>query len=100
MPWWWMAVTWRVSRMNSGVYLLAGLALGILIGGIIGWLAARGRPGGSDNRLENELRQQSTEREAELKQAREQLSQLGNARATAEARQAAAEKLLTEHRAL
>src|SRR5262245_24246566 len=86
--------------MNGGIYLLVGLALGMLIGGIIGWLAARGRPGASDGRLENELRQQATEREAELKQTREQLSQLGTARAAAEARQAAAEKLLAEQRAL
>jgi len=86
--------------MNGGTFLLIGLALGILIGAVIGWLLARGRPGATDSRLESELRLQSEQREAELKQTREQLTQTANARATAEANQTAAEKLLSEQRAL
>ena len=62
-------------------------------------LAARAaaRP---DARLENELRQQVGQRETELTQLRGQLTETGNARAAAEASQAAAEKMLVEQRAL
>jgi len=54
----------------------------------------------ADSRLEGELRQQVSQREAELKQVREQLVETANARVTAEAKQTAAEKLLAEQRAL
>jgi len=77
-------------------WLIAALA-----GFIIGWLIGRARGGsGPDSRLENELRQQVGQREAELTQLRSQLTETGNARAAAEARHAASEKMLVEQRAL
>ena len=76
------------------------LAIAALAGFIIGWLIGRARGGGSDSRLENELRQQISQREAELAQLRGQLAEAGNARAAAEASRAAAEKLAADQRAL
>jgi DNA recombination protein RmuC len=65
------------------------------------WLAWSGKsPAGSDTRLENELRQQIVQRESELEKLRGQFSEEGNARAAAEARQTAAEKLLAEQKSL
>src|SRR6266568_8896259 len=54
----------------------------------------------SDSRLENELRQQLAQRESDLRQLRLQLSEASNARAGAEAKYSAAEKMLLEQRAL
>src|SRR5450759_474742 len=54
----------------------------------------------SDGRLENELRQQLSQRESELNQLRGQFTETSNARAGAEASRAAGEKLLVEQRAL
>jgi len=80
---------------------LIALAIGGLAGFLVGWLVGRARGGASlDARLENELRQQVTQRETELTQLRGQLTDAGNARATAEASKAAAEKLVLEQRAL
>ena len=82
-------------------YFVIGLAFGILIGCVIGWLAgSRGRGGAAppDNRLENELRQQLTQREGELAKEREQTNKLNAACAAFEAQKVAAEKLLTEQR--
>jgi DNA recombination protein RmuC len=77
------------------LYILVGLGLG----GVLGWLVRSLRqPPPADNRLESELRQQVVQRESELAQVRSQLAETGNARATAEARQAAAEKVLGEQR--
>ena len=74
---------------------------GRLTGLVVGWLIGRGarwqRP---DSRLENELRQQVGQRETELTRLRAQLAETGNARAAAEARHAASEKMLGEQRAL
>jgi DNA recombination protein RmuC len=71
------------------------------VGFIVGWLIGRGRGGsGPDSRLENELRQQVGQRETELIQIRAQLVETGNARAAAEARHAASEKMLVEQRML
>jgi DNA recombination protein RmuC len=50
--------------------------------------------------LVNELRNQISQRETELTQFRSQLTETGNARATAEAKLAATEKMLVEQRAL
>ena len=87
--------------MPAGVYLLIGLALGGGLGLFIGWLLGRGRAAApTDWRLENELRQQLTQREAELAQTREQLSQTKTSLATAQANQAASEKILAEQRQL
>ena len=84
--------------MSSLVYLLIGLALG----GVIGWLlrSLRQTTAPTDARLENELRQQLAQRESELAHTRDQITQAKAAHASAEARQAAAEKLLTEQRDL
>ncbi|MDB6064533.1 MAG: hypothetical protein JWR26_741 [Pedosphaera sp.] len=80
--------------------ILIGLALGIVIGCVIGWLAGLRRNTAlpADNRLEGELRQQLTQRETEVVQQRETLTQLNTARATAEAQKVAAEHLLAEQR--
>jgi len=87
--------------MPAGVYLLIGLALGGGLGLFIGWLLGRGRAAApTDSRLENELRQQLTQRELELSQTREQLSQNKTSLATAQANQAAAEKILAEQKQL
>jgi len=77
------------------------LAIAALAGLIVGWLIGRARGGSApDSRLENELRQQVGQRETELSQLRSQLTETGNARAAAEARHAASEKMLVEQRAL
>src|SRR5262245_41369372 len=84
--------------MASLVYLLIGLALG----GVIGWLlrSLRQTAAPADARVENELRQQLAQRESELAHIRDEITQAKAAHASAEARQAAAEKLLTEQRDL
>ncbi len=77
------------------------LAIAALAGLVVGWLIGRARGGSApDSRLENELRQQVGQREAELGRLRSQLTETGNARAAAEARYAASEKMLVEQRAL
>ena len=81
--------------MNQILYV----ALGLVLGFVIGWLLrALRQPVAVDTRLENELRQQLAQRESELDQARSRLAETGNARATAEAKQAAAEELVAEQR--
>ena len=83
--------------MSPMLYVLLGLALGL----VIGWLLrALRQPAAADNRLETELRQQLAQRESELSQLRPQLTEASNARAAAEAREAAAEKLVADQRAL
>jgi DNA recombination protein RmuC len=83
-------------------YLIAGVIGGGFVAAMI-FLVMR-RAGSDvtapDNRLENELRQQLTQRESDLRQLRSQLSEATNARAAAEAKHAAAEKMLVEQRAL
>jgi DNA recombination protein RmuC len=87
--------------MSAAIYLLVGFAVGGALCFVIGWLIGSRRKGTAepvDNRLEGELRQQLTQREAELAQQREQLSLANTARATAEAQRAAAEKMQAEQR--
>ncbi len=84
--------------MTNLLYLSLGLALGGVIGWLIGWRRSSAAP--PDNRIEGELRQNLSQRETELSQLRDQLSQVGTARATAEARLSGAEKLLAEQRQL
>ena len=88
--------------MSPVVYLLTGLAIGAMVGAVVGWLLAARKQtiAPSDARLENELRQQLMQREAELNQIWEQLSQAKTALATAQANQAAAEKILAEQKQL
>lgn len=88
--------------MSSAIYLLIGLTAGGLIGLVIGWLLGSRKQvvAPADARLENELRQQLTQREAELRQTNEQLTQSKTAVATAQANQAAAERILAEQKQL
>ncbi len=72
--------------------------IGLAVGGVIGWLLGRRQTAPADSRVENELRHQLAQREGELVQTREKLAEVGFARATAEARLGAAEKSLAEQR--
>lgn len=75
------------------------LALALLVGGMIGWWLGRLAPSAaSDSRLEDELRRQVAATESVLAQLRNQLAEAGQARASAEARQNAAEQLLGQQR--
>jgi len=88
--------------MSNGTYLLIGLIVGGGLGLLIGWLIS-GRKQTvppADARLETELRQQLAQREAELNQSREQVTQIKTNLATAQANQAAAERILAEQKAL
>jgi DNA recombination protein RmuC len=87
--------------MNMTNLLIAFAAGGILCF-IIGWLVGSRRRSiaPADNRLEEELRLQVAQKESELVKLRSQLADATNARAAAEAKQAAAEKLLAEQREL
>ena len=59
--------------MSPMLYVLLGLALGL----VIGWLLrALRQPAPADNRLETELRQQLAQRESELGQLRPQLTEV------------------------
>lgn len=88
--------------MSNGAYLIIGLVIGGGLGLLIGWLSGRSRTPAApaDSRLESELRQQVSQRETELTRLRGQLTEAGNARASAEASRAAAEKMVVEQRAL
>jgi DNA recombination protein RmuC len=88
--------------MSAGAYLFIGLILGSGFGLLVGWLLGSRKQtvAPADARLENELRQQLTQREAELNQTREQLSHSKTSLATAQANQSAAEKILAEQKLL
>jgi DNA recombination protein RmuC len=88
--------------MPLGIQLAIAFVLGGALGLFLGWLvgARRQTVAPSDARLENELREQLKQREAELTQTREQLSLTKTSLATAQANQAAAEKILAEQKAL
>ena len=83
--------------MHPLLYIALGLLLGIVLLWLLG-LARKAAPG--DDRLEKELRQQLAQRESELGQVRAQLAEATNARAAAEAKQTAAEKLVEHQRQL
>ena len=89
---------------QRSAYLLLGLAIGAVLGVFIGWLlgARKQTVAPSDARLENmncanNWRSATTDRVA---QTRDQLSQSKTSLATAQAGQAAAEKILAEQRQL
>jgi DNA recombination protein RmuC len=84
--------------MPVGIQILIALLVGGALGILFGWLKWGGKR--SDLRLENELRQQITQRESELEKLRGQISEVGHARASAEAKQNSAEKLLAEQKEL
>jgi DNA recombination protein RmuC len=79
-------------------WLIAALAGG-LIGFFLGWLKWHSG-GGSDLRLEKDLAERLEKRESELNQLRNQTDQIRTALATAQANQAAAEKILAEQKQL
>jgi DNA recombination protein RmuC len=84
--------------MLSEIQILIGALGGVGLGVFFGWLKWSGK--NSDARLENELRQQLAQRETDLTGAREQLLQTKTFLATAQANQAAAEKILAEQKNL
>jgi DNA recombination protein RmuC len=77
--------------------IIAG-ALGLLIGWLIG--SRKHAPAPADSRLEGELRQQLVQCDAEVKETGGQLLQARTALATAQANQAAAEKMLADQKQL
>jgi DNA recombination protein RmuC len=88
-------------KMSPAILLIIGLVIGVALGCVIGWLAGSRRtaaPAPQDARLENELRQQLSQRESELAREREQITKLNTACAAAEAHKTSAEKLLAEQR--
>lgn len=85
--------------MPLGIQLTLAFALGGGVGLLIGWLLRRGNAP-TEPRLEGELRQQLSRREAELNQARIDVTQTKTALATAQANQASAEKMLSEQKSL
>jgi DNA recombination protein RmuC len=86
--------------MPVEIQLLIALGVGGLVGLLIGWLVGRGHVAPADTRLEGELRQQVSQREAELLGLRQRETEASNARSAAEASRAAAEQLVAEQRAL
>jgi len=88
--------------MDAVIYILLGLAIGAVLGGAIGWLAGLRRAAAAppDTRMEADLRQRIAQQEGSLSQLRDQLAQATVATATAEAGQAAADKLLAGQRQL
>ena len=73
--------------MPVGFQIAIAFVIGGALGLLIGWLMGARKPTGgpADARLENEFRQQLAQREAELKQAGEQLLQAKTSLATAQA---------------
>src|SRR5438045_632127 len=97
--------------MPDSTYLILGL-IGALFAlaafGVIMFFARQRPPSKSEPiaplagavTVEDELRRQLARRDSELEELRSQLSESHKTQATAEARHAASERLLDEHRAL
>lgn len=78
---------------------LAFLTLGIVVGGLLGWLLGRSRqPAADDDRLTVELRDQLTRREADLTAVRNVADEHSRELAAARAKLAATEALQQEQR--
>jgi len=87
--------------MGPLLYLIIGvIGVVVLVATTLLVMRRVGSGVATDSRLENELRQQLAQRESDLRQLRLQLSEASNARAAAEAKHSAAEKMLVEQRAL
>lgn len=86
------------SPMTGAGYLVIGIVVGAVFGGLIGWLLGRNQGQKSDTRLEAELRQQLAQKQSELGPLRAELDKVSQARAAAEASQAAAQQMLKEQR--
>ncbi len=88
--------------MSLGLQLFLAFAVGGGLGWLIGSLMARGKQtvAPSDQRLENELRQQLSQRESELNQSRSETVSIKTSLATAQANQASSEKLRTEQQTM
>ena len=88
--------------MPVEIQIVIAFVLGGGLGLFIGWLSGSRKQtvAPSDLRLENELRQQLTQRETEITQTREQLSQSKTSLATALANEDAAKKILAEQKTL
>ncbi len=86
--------------MPEGINILLAFVVGGALGALLAWLWGRGRVAAPDARLENELRQQLSQRAAELNQSRAEATQIKTALATAQANQSSAERLLVEQRTL
>jgi DNA recombination protein RmuC len=85
--------------MSAGTYLFLGTLLGALLGLLVGWMLGR-RSASPDARLENELRQQLTQRDSEVAQMRNELAEATRGRSFAEAGKESAERLLIQQREL
>ncbi|MEY4918185.1 MAG: hypothetical protein RL616_2098, partial [Verrucomicrobiota bacterium] len=88
--------------MSIGAYIFITAIIAGGLGFFIGWLLGTRKQtvAPADARLENELRQQLSQREAELNQSRDLISQSQVSLATAQANQAAAEKILADQKSL
>ena len=86
--------------MPVGLQILIGFLAGGAIFWAIGYFHGKSRAAPSDSRLENELRQQLEQRERELAASRQQAQDATTKLATSEANRDAAQRLLTETRAL
>jgi DNA recombination protein RmuC len=84
--------------MSVGFQLIIAAIIGGALGIFFGWLKWSGKS--SDSHLENVLQEQIKQRESELEKLRGQISEIGNARAAAEAKHASSEKMLVEQRTL
>ncbi|HEX4348885.1 MAG TPA: DNA recombination protein RmuC, partial [Verrucomicrobiae bacterium] len=88
--------------MPVGIQLAIAFVIGGALGLLIGWLmgSRKQTAAPADSRLENELRQQLSQRDSDLKDSSGQLLQAKTSLATAQANQAAAEKILADQKQL